>query len=142
MRWLWLPIYVVTAFLAVEASVEGDLGAGIAYVVVGTVLTWWLSPWQGGTRWSRHADVVRRPPGERRVVVYWRPGCVYCARLRGRLGRAGRRALWVNIWQDREAAAYVRSVNQGNETVPTVVLDDLPMKNPDPAMVLARLTDR
>ncbi|WP_462417948.1 glutaredoxin domain-containing protein [Kytococcus sp. Marseille-QA3725] len=73
------------------------------------------------------------------MVVYWHPGCMYCARLRRHLGRRREGARWVNIWQDREAAAFVRSVNGGNETVPTVVLDGEPYTNPDPETVAARL---
>lgn len=56
------------------------------------------------------------------VVVYWRPGCQYCARLVRELGPQ-RRGIpyWVNIWHEDEAAARVRQYNGGNETVPTVV---------------------
>ena len=79
------------------------------------------------------------PASGRPVVIYWRPGCAYCARMRVRLGRTGRRAIWVNIWQDPDAAAFVRSINDGNETVPTVVIDGQPLTNPDPAPVLDRL---
>src|SRR5690606_36830570 len=100
-------------------------------------LAWWLSPLQGG-RSVRHEEVAARPAGEQQVVVYWRPGCVFCARLRGRLGRAGRQAMWVNIWQDEAGAAYVRSVNDVYETVPTVVIDGEPHTNPDPTLVLDR----
>ena len=75
----------------------------------------------------------------RAVVVYWRPGCGFCARLKSSLGRLRDRATWVNIWADEEAAAYVRSVNDGNETVPTVVIDGIPHTNPDPALVRERL---
>ncbi|QQB65096.1 NrdH-redoxin [Kytococcus sedentarius] len=64
---------------------------------------------------------------------------MYCARLRRGLGRVGRRARWVNIWQDAEARAFVRSVNDGNETVPTVVIDGRAHTNPDPALVRQRL---
>ncbi|MFP5371631.1 MAG: glutaredoxin domain-containing protein [Actinomycetes bacterium] len=58
-----------------------------------------------------------------RLVVYWRPGCPYCARLRTRLalGRVPYRA--VNIHEDPDAAALVRAHNGGDELVPTVVLD-------------------
>ncbi len=45
----------------------------------------------------------------------------------------------MNIWQDREAAEFVRSLNHGNETVPTVLLNGEPATNPDPALVKARL---
>lgn len=43
---------------------------------------------------------------------------------------------------DQDAAEYVRSVNGGHETVPTVVVDGHPLTNPDPALVLDRLTVR
>jgi glutaredoxin len=45
----------------------------------------------------------------------------------------------VNIWRDRDAAAYVRSVADGNETVPTVVIDGQPVVNPPPKRVVAAL---
>ena len=35
-----------------------------------------------------------------------------------------------NIWEDPEAAAFVRSVTGGNEIVPTVSLGDRNMVNP------------
>lgn len=36
----------------------------------------------------------------------------------------------VNIWEDAEGAAFVRSVADGNETVPTVVIDGVAHVNP------------
>jgi glutaredoxin len=45
----------------------------------------------------------------------------------------------VNIWADPDAAAYVRSVANGNETVPTVVIDGIPIVNPAPSQVVAAL---
>jgi glutaredoxin-like protein len=139
MRWLWIVILAATAAVVAEAVVTSDWTGAVGYGALGAALAWWLSPLQGG-RSARHDEVVARPAHERQVVIYWRPGCVFCARLRGRLGRSGRRATWVNIWQDEAAAAYVRSVNDGNETVPTVVIDGEPMTNPDPSLVLERLS--
>ncbi|WP_324652423.1 glutaredoxin family protein [Georgenia sp. H159] len=141
MRWLWLPMLGGTVLLVVDALADGGVAAAAVYGLVGLALTWWLGPWQGGGG-ARHAQVMERPPGEWGVVVYWRPGCVFCARLRARLGRAGHRATWVDIWRDAEAAAFVRSVNEGNETVPTVVVDGRALTNPDPAHVRALLTAR
>ncbi|MDJ0381439.1 glutaredoxin domain-containing protein [Streptomyces sp. G-G2] len=54
------------------------------------------------------------------ITVYWRPGCVYCMKLWVKLRLTGTRYRPVNIWRDPGAAAYVRGVAQGNETVPTV----------------------
>lgn len=138
MRWLWLPLLVFFAYLAGEAAWEGRWGLTAVYVAVGAGLTYWLSPWQGG-RTLRHREVLAMPESERQVVIYWRPGCQYCLRLRASLGSLRDRARWVNIWQDEDAAAFVRSVNDGNETVPTVVIDGDPHTNPDPDTVRERL---
>lgn len=73
------------------------------------------------------------------MVIYHRRGCPFCARLRLVLGRRGQRAVWVDIWADPDAAAYVRSVNDGNETVPTVVIDGQAHTNPPPSRVRAAL---
>jgi glutaredoxin len=54
------------------------------------------------------------------VTVLWRPGCPYCAMLLRGLERTGLAFARVDIWEDLEAAAWVRSVADGNETVPTV----------------------
>ncbi|MFJ6378480.1 glutaredoxin domain-containing protein [Kitasatospora sp. NPDC092039] len=83
------------------------------------------------------AEARRRSAADGRPVVYWRPGCRYCLRLRLRLGQSARQLHWVDIWRDPEAAAAVRAANDGNETVPTVVVDGRPHTNPDPAWVRA-----
>jgi mycoredoxin len=64
------------------------------------------------------------------VTVYWRPGCLFCASLLRGLGRAGIQARRVDIWQDPEGAAFVRSLTGGDETVPTVVVGDVALVNP------------
>jgi mycoredoxin len=87
------------------------------------------------------AEEARRLSAEDgRPVVYWRPGCSYCLRLRFRLGRRAREAYWVDIWRDPDAAAAVREVNEGNETVPTVFHGGGAHTNPDPEWVRARLS--
>ena len=72
---------------------------------------------------------------DRAVVIYHRPGCSFCIRMKAMLGTVGRNAVWVDIWDDDEAAAFVRSLNDGNETVPTVVIDGKPHTNPSPSLV-------
>lgn len=64
------------------------------------------------------------------VVFYWRPGCTYCIKLRLSLSFTQLRYTKVNIWKNTEAAAFVRSVANGNETVPTVTVAGRPMVNP------------
>ena len=83
------------------------------------------------------------PHGEntegRRITVYWRPGCGFCAMLEGRMQRAGIDYDRRNIWQDEAAAAFVRSVANGNETVPTVTVGEVAMVNPSLKQVVAAL---
>lgn len=70
-----------------------------------------------------------------RPIVYWRPGCPFCLRLRATLGRDARHLTWVDIWSDPDAAGSVRAVADGNETVPTVVVGGEAMVNPDPRRI-------
>ena len=86
-------------------------------------------------------DAAGRADAEARGVplIYWRPGCMYCVRLRFALATAGRRAVWVNIRRDPAAAARVREVNDGNETVPTVFVGDEHRTNPAPRWVRERI---
>ncbi len=85
-------------------------------------------------------EAQRRSAVDGRPVVLWRPGCTYCMRLRIRLGRSARLLHWVNIWRDPAGAAAVRAANDGNETVPTVVVAGRPHTNPDPEWVREQLS--
>ncbi len=73
------------------------------------------------------------------LQVYWRPGCAYCTSLRAALNDAGVEATWRNIHDDADAAAFVRSVAHGNETVPTVAYEDHVLVAPRPARLIADL---
>jgi mycoredoxin len=84
-------------------------------------------------------DASRTQATERSVpLIYWRPGCIFCLRLRLALLLRGKKAVWTSIRQDPAAAARVRSVNDGNETVPTVFAGSEHRTNPDPSWVLAQ----
>ncbi|MEU2023651.1 glutaredoxin domain-containing protein [Streptomyces sp. NPDC016469] len=142
--WL-LPI----VFLAVGAAagagsiVRGSTPEGVVFLVAFALLGGLNSPLVFPRSVSA-AEARRRSAADGRPVVFWRPGCTYCLRLRFRLRRQARRLHWVDIWRDPEAAAAVRAVNDGNETVPTVFVAGRPHTNPDPAWVRAQLasTDR
>jgi len=71
------------------------------------------------------------------ITVYWRPGCSFCHMLLDGLHRAGVSPELRNIWDDPDAAAFVRSVARGNETVPTVTAGDAVLVNPTASQVLA-----
>ncbi|WP_438268023.1 glutaredoxin domain-containing protein [Kitasatospora purpeofusca] len=84
-------------------------------------------------------EAQRRSAVDGRPVIYWRPGCTYCIRLRIRLGRDVRQLHWVDIWRDPAGAAAVRAANDGNETVPTVVVAGRSCTNPDAEWVREQL---
>lgn len=73
--------------------------------------------------------------GAAEIVVYSRPMCPYCFMLRSALRRADLPFTEVNIWDDPQAAAFVRSVADGNETVPTVAIGAVALVNPSAARV-------
>ena len=74
------------------------------------------------------------------AIVYWRPGCPYCTKLRLglRLTRTPHRL--VNISQDPAAAAVVRAHNGGDELVPTVDVGGRFLSNPSVSAVRSALT--
>ncbi|HVA69761.1 MAG TPA: glutaredoxin domain-containing protein [Acidimicrobiales bacterium] len=84
---------------------------------------------------GRIRDGATPSAGSPAVVVYWRPGCPFCARLRWGLRRMDVASDELNIWGDPSAAAFVRSVNGGDETVPTVLVGATTMRNPTPRQV-------
>jgi mycoredoxin len=78
--------------------------------------------------------------GPTQITMYSTPWCGYCHRLRGQLDREGVSYTVIDIEEQPEAAAYVREVNDGFETVPTVVFaDGSALTNPSLAQVLARV---
>lgn len=79
---------------------------------------------------------VSHDPPASPVVVYHRPGCPFCRSLLRGLGRRGLQHERVDIWQDPEAAAAVRAVAGGNETVPTVRVGPRTLVNPSAGQVL------
>ncbi|MFD6897757.1 glutaredoxin family protein [Rhodococcus sp. NPDC060086] len=134
----WVPSLAIAA-VAVLVVATGALDpASIAIAVVLFVLAWIGSP----LLFPRHVDDATarlEAAGTNTPVVYWRPGCMFCMRLRASLFRRADRAIWVNIWRDPAAAARVREVNDGNETVPTVFLGERAHTNPDPEWMRAQL---
>jgi mycoredoxin len=74
------------------------------------------------------------------ITMYSTTWCGYCRRLKGQLARAGIPITEVNIEEDPAAADLVMSVNNGNQTVPTLVFaDGSALTNPSVAQVTERL---
>ena len=74
------------------------------------------------------------------LTMYSTPWCGYCHRLKGQLKRAGIAFAEVDIEQVPGAAKLVEKINNGNQTVPTVVFPDgTAMTNPSLAQVAEKL---
>ncbi len=58
------------------------------------------------------------------ITVYGHPTCPGVPPVRALLGQSKIEYTYVNIRQDPAAAALVRSINNGNESVPTLVFPD------------------
>lgn len=150
-RWLWVVPLSGGTWAAIRLIDDGVVAAGVAVAMAGIAIAWYLLPWRQGPAWPlgrngatcmTHQEALASDQAAEGVLIYWRPGCGFCSRLRNRLGDAGDRAIWINIWTDDAAAAYVRSVNDGNETVLTVVIAGTPHTNPDPNLVIDALAGR
>lgn len=133
-RWgLAAFVFVIGVLLVLSFARTEPVGAALEGTVM-LALTWGVSPWF----FPRPVSVVdarRLSADDGAPVVFWRPGCRYCLRLRLRLGTAAQRLHWVDIWCDPEAAAELREHTGGDETVPTVLVDGQAHVNPDPGWV-------
>ncbi|WP_329237451.1 hypothetical protein OG488_36780 [Streptomyces sp. NBC_01460] len=143
MRAWMLPMLFVLcgALVAAPLFTGGPSGTAVALLLGFVVLAGMYSP-LAFPRSIGAEEAQGRSAVDGRPVVYWRPGCAFCMRLRFRLGRKARRVHWVNIWRDPAGASVVRAANDGDETVPTVVVAGVPHVNPDPAWVRAQLAPR
>jgi mycoredoxin len=80
------------------------------------------------------------PPEAGRITMYSTTWCGYCRRLKSQLEREGIGYTEIDIEEVPDAAAFVRQVNDGNQTVPTVLFPDgTAATNPSLAEVKARL---
>ncbi|RKN77647.1 hypothetical protein D7231_02795 [Streptomyces klenkii] len=133
--WIF-PVLLVFCGSVVAAGLilSGSPGAAAALLLVFVLLAGVHSPLIF-PRSIGALEAQRRSAVDGRPVVFWRPGCKYCIRLRIRLGHGARRLHWVDIWRDPAGAAAVQAANDGNETVPTVVVAGRPHTNPDPEWV-------
>jgi mycoredoxin len=75
------------------------------------------------------------------VTMYSTPWCGYCKRLKRQMVDAGIAFDEVDIEQVPDAARIVEAVNQGNQTVPTLVFaDGSALTNPSLAQITERLS--
>lgn len=79
-------------------------------------------------------------PADGTITMFSTTWCGYCNRLKKQLDAKGIGYTEVNIEQDPESAAFVERVNNGNQTVPTVLFPDgSALTNPSLAQVKAKL---
>jgi len=76
------------------------------------------------------------------IDFFWRPGCGFCMSLERRLQGADVPFKKFNIWESADDAAFVRSVADGNETVPTVRIGETSLVNPSLGQVLEAMKDQ
>jgi mycoredoxin len=132
-------VAVLGVLLAGRQLAAGSLLLAAVYVVAFGVVAVLVSP-RAFPRSVTDASARASSALDGRPIVYWRPGCPYCVRLRTTLGRDAGRLHWVDIWNDPAGAATVRGVTGGDETVPTVVAADRSYVNPAPALVRGLLS--
>ncbi|SDQ44051.1 mycoredoxin [Thermostaphylospora chromogena] len=74
------------------------------------------------------------------LTIYTTSWCGPCKRLKAQLTREGIAYREIDVERDPDAAEFVKSVNNGNQTVPTVVFPDgTAVTNPPVTEVKARL---
>jgi hypothetical protein len=121
--------------------IQGDaVFATILLALLGLLLgllLWWTWPGRGGAHISHAAAQAAASDGD--VIVYWRPGCVFCDRLKLGLGSARHDVSWVNILKDSEAAEFVTICRDGNVIVPTAVTGAGVVIDATPAAIKAQL---
>jgi mycoredoxin len=134
-RWRLAGVAAVAGLVAGGTLIaDGSVVAGIVELVVFVAVAVLFSP-LAFPRSAGAREAVERSASDGRPIIYWRPGCRFCLRLRVRIGGLARRAHWVDIWRDPEGAAAVRAVTGGDETVPTVVAGAGSWVNPGPQQV-------
>ena len=75
------------------------------------------------------------------IEVFWRPGCPFLEGLGRVLDEAGVPTNLRNIWENSDDAAIVRSIADGNETVPTLIIGPVALVNPSARLVIATLRE-
>ncbi len=76
------------------------------------------------------------------LTMYTTPWCGYCQRLKKQLASADVEFVEINIEEDPDAVLLVEKVNEGNQTVPTLVFSDgTAMTNPSAQTVISKLDE-
>ncbi len=132
---------LVGAVVLVVGLVTGAVASAATFLLIQGfflgLLLWMTRPGDEGRQLSHAA--AQAAAGDDDVIVYWMPGCIYCDLLKRGLGSARDDVTWVNIVDDAEAAEFVTTYRDGNETVPTAVTGSGEMIDPTPTAIKAQL---
>jgi hypothetical protein len=124
--------------------VSGNLWAGAAAAVLGIVAARVLFRRSIATLTNDRSVAAGEHAVQGRieaVEVFWRPGCPFHAGLGRGLDEAGVPTNLHNIWENPEDAAVVRSITDGEETVPTLIIGPVALVNPSAELVMATLRE-
>jgi glutaredoxin-like protein len=80
-----------------------------------------LTPPTGDSRYQKIKEINMTG---KQIEVYGTEWCSDCMRTKQVLKKHNISYLWHDIGQDKEALAYVVTVNQGRRSVPTIVFPD------------------
>jgi len=95
----------------------------------------------GGKLSGMTTSVDKYTPDAGSITMFTTTWCGYCRNLKRQLDHEGIAYTEVNIEEDADAASIVEEVNDGNQTVPTLVFPDgSAATNPTIADVKAKLT--
>ena len=101
---------------------------------------WMKEPFGRGKPSGKPAAPVVVESGMADFTMYSTGWCGFCRRLKMQLAEAGITYTEIDIESDPEAAAFVESVNNGNQVVPTLrFADGSAATNPSLAEVQAKL---
>lgn len=75
------------------------------------------------------------------IEVFWRPGCPFVGGVGRVLDEAGVPTNLRDISENPDDAAIVRSIADGEETVPTLIVGPVALVNPSARLVMATLRE-
>jgi mycoredoxin len=68
--------------------------------------------------------MTHQAPPAGSVTMFSTSWCGYCTRLKAQMGREGIAFREIDVEHHPDSAAFVRTVNEGNQTVPTLLFPD------------------
>lgn len=113
-RWLLAGGVLGAAAVAVG---QGPVALIIACAFLFAALQ--ASPLRRGRHASHRRALAKAEADD--VIVYWRPDCTHCEKLRDDLGRMAGDITWVDVTSDERAAEHVASLRDGEVVTPTAV---------------------